>query len=279
MEGRGGPQPFFAVGAIEDHLLLPRKHIQHQPGFSQPGIGLCRDLYIELPCQRRSPFRRRRRRTARICKRANPVTHKLGGFLIPYGEFSLHQKGIPFPQKGSALTQHTGEYQQFHGAGIILQPHIGHKGIVFRGLCLGGGHYPCQGHPLAVLIGLRTILPVKVGQNGANGDRPILFDQFPIIILPGEFRQVRQRDLRGGRHPVAVSKEVILALYGIAFGFGDDIHGFFRHRKQLGATDPKAVKSAALDKAFHHPLVAVIAEHPLAKVGKGDKRTSRLPLP
>ena len=67
-----------------------------------------------------------RLRRSGLSQGVNPVAEELRRLLIPNGDFPLGDHRVPLSQVVAALGQRPGKDQQLHGAGVVLQCHIGH---------------------------------------------------------------------------------------------------------------------------------------------------------
>ncbi|MPM64737.1 hypothetical protein SDC9_111626 [bioreactor metagenome] len=101
--------------------------------------------HLSLPALRDRGWRQRA-----ASQRGRGIAHELRGLFVPDGEPSPHHHRLVFLQAGAAALQGPCKAQKLDGGGVVLHRDIGHKGVVFRGLRLAGGHYPGDAHPLSV---------------------------------------------------------------------------------------------------------------------------------
>ena len=87
-------------------------------------------------------------------------------------------------------------------------------------------------------------------------------------FLAGKLRNIRQA-CRGRRAVLdELCEQVDLPLQSALLGAGFGIQHRFIHRQKLGAVGPQAVKGAAANEVFQHPLVQVVAAHAAAEIVK-----------
>ena len=108
VEQAPGPQPALGVGQIEHGGLLAGEEDKEVAYPGEQGIVAPGKAQIELPGEGSGSAGRFRD----LAEGGDPVTHELGGFLVPDGDSALCQDGQVDLEVAAALLQHPGEDQQ-----------------------------------------------------------------------------------------------------------------------------------------------------------------------
>ena len=233
-----------------------------------------------------------------VLQRKDLVAEQLGRLFIPHRQLAMRQHREIRLQVASAFIQGPGKDQQLHAAGIVLQGHIGHQGIVPGGLGLYRGDHPRDDHLLLVPVPLRSVLPREIRQDGPDGLRPtgagggaelvhgvageietsdLLLHEHPLPL--GVFGDVGHGDLGDGDGlPSPSAEEVELPLQALLVGLSHRSGHLVADLHELGAAGAGGVESSGADQALQHPAVQVVVIHPGTEIGKGGKGPVLLPL-
>ena len=273
----------FCIGEVEHHRHRAREHMEHRTGAAVLPAALPGEAEID-PADRLALLRLPDRGgLGKAVDGPDLVDNQLGRFFVPHRDPAAHHQGAVLHQQVAAAVHGAGKGQQLHGAGVILQGHIGHDRVVAGGLHLHGLHHARNLDGLAVGVVLSALL--KAGQNLADGtDAPAL--EGGAVVVHGMARQVQARDLpllahahlgrqlrqvgnghAAGRlvHGRGV-EEAQLPLHVPAAALGHGVHHRVVNRQQLAPPEAEAVAGAALNQILQRPLVELRGVHPAAEV-------------
>ncbi len=228
--------------------------------------------------------------------RGRAVQNQLRFLFIADRDFPLNNHCRIFRQKTAELAQRIGKHQHLHRAGIILQRHIRHHGMVPRRFHLNRLDHACHRHKL--LVAERAALAGKAFQDLAQRRHFGMLQTVAVFVhrMP---RQIEACRFLFKGHPVPLAqllqprhlhrdgclfiaaqiKHPDLALHILALRAGYGIHDRLIDRQKLRTVQAKAVQRAALDQVLQRALVEIAAVEPLAQIFQALEASAALPLP